>query len=90
MKYALPEILRMEECTALDTFLRDHADQPVQLDGQQVQKLGGLAAQAIVAHLTIRAEGAATLELCNTSDAMRDAFALLGLSAFLDQSGVPA
>lgn len=85
--YQLPENMRVEDCVALDQFLRDAADRPVQLDAAQTAKFGGLAAQVIAAHQKIRAGGGATLVIDAPSDGLHAALNTLGLVALLDQQG---
>lgn len=87
--YALPQTLRVEECHALDQFIRKHGDQPVHLNGQNVEKLGGLAAQLIVAHQSFRDEGSA-IKVVNPSAALIDAMAILDLSDALEIAGEAA
>ena len=87
--YILPQNMRVEECHALDQFIRENADQAIQLDGQHVEKLGGLAAQLIVAHQVLRGD-ALTIGVSDPSPALTEALGILGLSDVLGTEGEAA
>ncbi|WP_375254830.1 hypothetical protein [Yoonia sp.] len=86
--YALPQTMRVEECHALDQFLRQNGDQAIRIDGHQVEKIGGLAAQLIVAHQNLRGD-AAPISITTPSSALTEAMGILGLSDVFGVNGGP-
>jgi anti-anti-sigma regulatory factor len=83
--FALAETIRVEECHTLDQFIRSAGDRPIILDGQQVKKFGGQAAQLIAAHQNMRRDTETRIAISNPSDALTSALATLGLSHLQDK-----
>ena len=79
--FALPAVMRTEDSISLHTFLSAHHDEPVTLDGSQVQKFTGLAAQVIAAHLKWRVGTDNRITLSNESVAVKEAMTQLDLDA---------
>lgn len=88
--YELPENMRVEDCAALDQFLRDTNDRAVRINAAHTVKFGGLAAQTIAAHQKIRGAGDTALTIDAPSEGMRNALTMMGLDALLDQTGAAA
>lgn len=88
--YVLPETVKVEECHALDQFIRSRADCAIQLQGHKVQKFGGLAAQLIAAHQQIRHDTENQISLINPSDALSSSLATLGLGHLLGNERRPS
>lgn len=85
--FVLPEALKLEECQRLDRFLRETDSKNIQLDGTAVTRMGGMAAQLIAAHQSIRTAGGTQITVTNPSDGMIAAFETLDLGHVLASKG---
>ena len=84
MTFDLPSAMRTEDCEALDVFLRKNAARPVRLNGAEVRKFSGQAAQVIAAHQKFR-HGTPLLVIDTPSPALEEALTLLDLAAVLEE-----
>lgn len=82
--FDLPETMKVEECHALDQFLRATPDCTIHLNGQNVQKFGGLAAQTVAAHQRFRQQDSHAIHFVSPSEALVNALTLLGLGELLN------
>lgn len=81
--FDLPETMRVEECHALDQFIRGTPDCTIYLSGQHVKKFSGLGAQTAAAHNRMRQQDGQAVQIINPSEVLIDALAMLGLSDLL-------
>lgn len=85
--FMLPELIRMEDCDAIDAFLRSCEGKTAQLEGGNVRKCGGMAAQLILAHQGFyRAQGK-DVTVTAPSAELAAALNTLGLGRILTQAG---
>lgn len=75
--FALPEVVKFEDCARLHDFLTGHDTNPVTIDASAVTRLHSLAAQLILAAVTARPE---MVTLASPSAAFCNACDTLGLS----------
>jgi anti-anti-sigma regulatory factor len=75
--------MRAEDCHKLDQFIRDAPNQPIVIDGQNVEKFSGLGAQLIAAHQSYRSDEH-LLTVSNPSAALSNALEILGLAQILN------
>jgi len=85
--FSLPAVIKMEDCDAIDAFLRNCEGAKIQLDGENVQKLGGMAAQLILAHQVFHRAQGRDLTVTVPSAELAAALDTMGLGKILAVSG---
>lgn len=83
--YALPPVMKLEDCQNLHTFLERSADRSVSLDCSAVTRLGGLGAQMIQMARIAWTANAIELSLVNPSDECVESLNTLGLGDLLKE-----
>ena len=81
--FDLPETMKVEECHALDQFIRGTPDCTIYLCGRHVKKFSGLGAQTAAAHNHMRQQDGQAIRIIDPSDTLINALAMLGLSDLL-------
>ena len=85
--FDLPPVMKSEDCQKLDAFLRNHEDQLVSLNCRDVTRIGGQAAQVIVAHINFRQEKECAIVFDTPSEGFSGAVHRMGLGHILDAEG---
>lgn len=70
-RFALPDVVRMEDCEALATFLSDTRGAAATVDCSAVSRLGGLAAQMLLIAQRSWADEGQTLTLIDAERPLR-------------------
>ena len=81
--FDLPETMKVEECHALDQFIRGTPDCTIYLSGRHVKKFSGLGAQTAAAHNHMRQQDGQAVRIIDPSDTLINALVMLGLSDLL-------
>jgi len=77
--FDFPEVMRFDDCQALDEFLRGARGRDVELNCGQVKRLGGLAAQQIVVAQRTWAADGQDMVLTGFAEGLAPGLAALGL-----------
>lgn len=90
MEFILPARARHDDCHRLAKFLETHAKTPVAVCADNVELLGGQAAQLLLVHAIARQKSDAPLQITSASEGLMASLATLDLQEMFKKTGALA
>lgn len=86
IEISLPNVLDLRAATPLSSHLREHVGAPVALDAGQVERVGGLCLQVLIAAAAAWRDAGQQFHVVNASAAFRDDVRRMGATSLISGS----